>query len=120
MRHRRAAVRAEWTHAAIEGGTNSYTRYDGLGDLRQAIAQKMQDYNGIRADPETDIVVSGGSTGAFYCACLALLDPGDEVIIFEPFYGYHINTLLAVEAVPVYVRLHPPTWRFRSKIWIGP
>jgi aminotransferase len=97
---------------AIEAGINSYTRFDGLAELRTAIARKMHDYNKIEADPETEIVVSGGSTGSFYCACLALLDPGDEVIVFEPYYGYHINTLLAAEAVPAYVRLSPPDWTF--------
>lgn len=97
---------------AIDKGVNSYTRFDGLAELRRAIAGKMREYNGIIADPETEITVSGGSTGAFYCACLALLDPGDEVIIFEPYYGYHVNTLQAVDAVPTYVTMHPPDWRF--------
>lgn len=102
----------EAAHLGIENGTNSYTRFDGLGQLREAIARKIAHYNGIKADPETDIVVSAGSTGAFYCACLALLDPGDEVILFEPYYGYHLNTLRAVEAVPRYVTLQPPDWSF--------
>jgi aminotransferase len=106
-----ASVRRE-AQAAIDNGINSYTRFDGLPVLRQAIARKMRDYNGISADPETQITVSGGSTGAFYCACLALLNPGDEVVLFEPYYGYHVNTLLAVEAVPVYVTMQAPDWRF--------
>lgn len=97
---------------AIDAGVNSYTRYDGLKELRGAIAEKMRDYNGITADPETEIVVSAGSTGAFYCACLALLNPGDEVILFEPYYGYHVNTILAAEAVPAYVSMKPPDWTF--------
>ncbi|MBI4331840.1 MAG: pyridoxal phosphate-dependent aminotransferase [Chloroflexi bacterium] len=97
---------------AIDQGVNSYTRFDGLAELREAIAQKMHDYNGIKADPETEITVSAGSTGSFYCACLALLNPGDEVILFEPYYGYHINTLLAVEAIPAYVTMRPPDWTF--------
>jgi aminotransferase len=97
---------------AVEDGVNSYTRYDGLAELRGAIAQKMKSYNGIAADPENEIVVSSGSTGAFYCACLALLNPGDEVILFEPYYGYHVNTLLSLEARPIYVRLQPPEWSF--------
>jgi aminotransferase len=105
------AVR-EAARAAIDYGPNSYTRYDGLAELRRAIAQKMASYNGISIDPENGIVVSAGSTGAFYCACLALLNPGDEVVIFEPYYGYHINTLLAVQAVPQYVALHAPDWTF--------
>jgi len=100
---------------AIDAGINSYTRFDGLAELRAAISRKMSYYNKIEADPETEIVVSGGSTGSFYCACLALLDPGDEVVIFEPYYGYHINTLVAAEAVPVYVRLEPPDWAFDPK-----
>ncbi|HLB05718.1 MAG TPA: pyridoxal phosphate-dependent aminotransferase [Thermodesulfobacteriota bacterium] len=93
-------------------GFNSYTRFDGLAILREAIAKKMAEYNGMEVDPETEIIVSAGSTGAFYCACLALLNPGDEVILFEPYYGYHVNTLLAVEAVPAYVAMHPPEWTF--------
>ena len=100
---------------AIEAGINSYTRYDGLDELRQAIAQKMHEYNKITADPESEIIVSGGSTGAFFCACLALLNPGDEVIVFEPYYGYHINTILAAEAIPSYVRLNPPDWSFSEE-----
>jgi len=95
---------------AIAGGINHYTRYDGLPELRQSISNKMLHDNKISADPEKNIVVSGGSTGAFYCACLALLNPGDEVILFEPYYGYHVNTLLATNAVPVYAALEPPTW----------
>jgi aminotransferase len=102
----------EQAQRGIENGTNSYTRFDGLAQLREAIARKIFQHNGIQADPETEIVVSAGSTGAFYCACLALLDPGDEVILFEPYYGYHRNTLLAVEAVPRYVTLLPPDWSF--------
>lgn len=97
---------------AIDDGFNCYTRYDGLAELRKAIAQKMKKYNGIIADPETEITVSGGSTGAFYCACLALLDPGDEVILFEPYYGYHLNTLLAADVVPRYVKMHLPDLKF--------
>jgi len=97
---------------AIDHGFNSYTRFDGIPELREAIARKMCEYNGIKADPETEITVSAGSTGAFYCACLALLNPGDEVIVFEPYYGYHVNTLLAVEAVASYVTLQPPHWTF--------
>ena len=97
---------------ALLDGVNSYTRHDGLAVLREAIAAKMKQFNGITVDPECEVVVSGGSTGALYCACLALLDPEDEVIVFEPYYGYHINTLLAVDAVPTFVRMNPPDWSF--------
>lgn len=97
---------------AIDAGVNSYTRFDGLAELRQAIARKMRNYNRIEADPETEITVSAGSTGSFYCACLALLNPGDEVILFEPYYGYHVNTLWAAEAIPTYVTMKAPHWTF--------
>jgi aminotransferase len=97
---------------AMECGKNIYSRFDGLSELRQAIAKKLMQYNGIAADPETDVTVSAGATGAFHCACLALLNPGDQVILFEPYYQYHVNALLAVEAVPVRVKMRAPNWTF--------
>jgi aminotransferase len=97
---------------AIDRGINTYTRYDGLPELRQAIADKQRRFTGMSLDPEREIIVSAGATGALYCACLALLNPGDEVIVFEPFYGYHISTLVATQAVPVYIRMMPPDWSF--------
>ena len=105
----------EGAKQAIDGGINSYTRADGLAELRHAIAAKMRRFNGIECDPETEVMVSAGSTGSFYAACLALLNPGDEVILFEPYYGYHLNTLLAVEAVPRYVTLQSPEWNFHPE-----
>ena len=97
---------------AMECGKNVYSRFDGLPELRQAIAKKLAQYNGIAADPDTDVTVSAGATGSFHCACLALLNPGDEVVLLEPYYQYHISALLAVEAVPVMVKMQPPDWTF--------
>lgn len=97
---------------AVRSRQNSYTRLDGVAQLRRAIARKMSEYNHVEADPEREIVVTAGSTGAFYSTCTALLDPGDEVIVFEPYYGYHVNTLLALDVLPVYVTMHPPRWIF--------
>jgi aminotransferase len=97
---------------AIDGGINSYTRAEGLAPIREAIAQKMLRFNGIQCDPETEVIVHSGSTGAFYASCLALLNPGDEVILFEPYYGYHLNTLVAAEAVPAFITLRAPDWTF--------
>ncbi len=95
---------------AMAQGKNVYSRFDGLPELRQSIAKKLAQYNGIAADPETDVTVSAGATGSFHCACLALLNPGDEVILFEPYYQYHVSALLAVEAVPVMVKMRAPDW----------
>lgn len=95
---------------AMEQGQNIYSRFDGITELRHALAAKLLRVNGVRADPETDITVSAGATGAFHAACLALLNPGDEVILFEPYYQYHISALRAVEAVPVIVKMQAPDW----------
>ena len=99
-------------HGAIDHGRNQYTRLDGIAELRRAIARKMQRYNQLGCDPETEIVVTAGSTGGFYTAGLALLDPGDEVILFEPYYGYHLHTLELLGCKPVFVTLNPPDWSF--------
>jgi aminotransferase len=65
-------------------------------------------------DPDGQVVVSCGATGAFYAACLALLDEGDEVLVFEPYYGYHIVTMASLGIKPVYVTLEPPEWEFAA------
>jgi aminotransferase len=100
--------------AAIGEGINTYTHYAGLPQLREAIAFKQKRFSDLSFDPECEIIVSAGATGALYCAFQALLNPGDEVIVFEPFYGYHISTLQAAEAVPVYLPLHLPEWSFSA------
>lgn len=97
---------------AMDDGYNIYTRYDGLEPLRRAVAEKQKRFTGLDVDPECEVVVSNGATGAFYSACMALLNPGDEVILFEPYYGYHVNTLLALQAVPVFAQLRAPDWDF--------
>lgn len=98
---------------AMDQGINTYTRYDGLKTLREAIAGKQSKFYDMDVDPNKEIVVSAGSTGALFCACFALLDPGDEVILFEPYYGYHLSTLIATQVTPVYVPTNPPDWSFR-------
>lgn len=100
---------------AMASGKNTYSRFDGLHELRAALALKLSRDNEIQADPETEITVSAGATGAFHATCLALLNPGDEVILFEPFYQYHVSALLAVEAVPVVVALVAPDWTLMAE-----
>ena len=95
---------------AMKGGQNIYTRCDGNDRLRAAIAQKqLRDY-GLRYDPDREVMVTCGATAGLHVAAMALLDPGDEVILFEPFYGYHVNTLKVLGAVPVIVPLAEPDW----------
>lgn len=98
---------------AIEAGANIYSRFDGAEELRGALGRKMKAHNRIDYDPEGEIVVTVGATGAFYVAALALLDPGDEVVLFEPYYGYHVNTLVSLEVEPVFVHTDAPDWSFR-------
>jgi aminotransferase len=95
---------------AIRDGYNIYTRADGVAVLRQAIAEKFEHYNGLVVDPEKEVMVASGATGAIGSACYALFDPGDQVILFEPFYGYHVNTLVSMRVEPVPVPMETGTW----------
>lgn len=97
---------------ALSKAINQYTRYDGLEELRQEISKKAVSFNRIENNPDTNITVTCGATGALYSACTALLSQGDEVMLFQPFYGYHEYTLQALGLVPVYVNLTPPEWSF--------
>ena len=100
----------EGAYAAMNEGINIYTPTEGLPRLRQAIADKMKRFYDVEITSE-QVLVSDGATGAFYTACMALLNPLDEVILFEPYYGYHRSTLTSLGAVPTFVRLEAPEWK---------
>src|ERR1700679_837723 len=104
-------VVAEGAIAAIRAGLNIYTRLDGIARLRAAIATKVERTLGIPVDPEREVLVTSGATGAFHAAAMALLNPSDEVLVFEPFYGYHVSTLKSLRVVPVLVALDAADWR---------
>jgi aminotransferase len=96
--------------AAIVAGHNIYTRLDGITRLRTAIADKqLRDY-GLRYDAENEVMVACGATAGLHAAAMALLNPGDEVLLFEPFYGYHVSTLKSMRVKPVLVPLAEPDW----------
>lgn len=97
---------------AINAGFNSYSRCDGADELRRAIAEKSRRHNDIQCDPDKEVVVSCGATGAFHVAALALLSPGDEVIVFEPYYEYHVNLLKVMGVKSVFVKMTPPDWSY--------
>ena len=101
---------AEAAIEAIRDGFNIYTRLDGIARLRNAIAARLRADRDLTVDPDREILVTSGATGAFYAAAMALLNPGDEVILFEPFYGYHANTLTSLRMKPVIVPLAAPDW----------
>ena len=95
---------------AIRDGHNIYVRLDGIAALRDAIAQKLASFNGIEADPNANVLVTSGATGALHAALMATLNPGDECIVFEPFYGYHTASLNSQRVKPIIVPLAPPDW----------
>ncbi len=96
---------------AIRAGRSLYAKYEGIDELRPLIAKKMASFNELPCDPDKEIAVTVGSSGAFAAAALALTDPGDEAILFEPYYGYHVNTLKVAGVEPKLVTMRPPDWR---------
>ncbi len=100
---------------AIRGDFNQYAITWGAPSLRQAIAEKFAWYNGITIDPEREITVCCGSTEAMISSLMAIVNPGEEVIAFEPFYeNYGPDTILC-DAKPRFVTLHEPDWHFDEK-----
>ncbi|WP_322821608.1 aminotransferase class I/II-fold pyridoxal phosphate-dependent enzyme [Chloroflexus sp.] len=111
----------EWVkQAAIEAITadaNQYAPYIGVPRLREAIAATWQAQGWRTVDPVTEVTVTSGATEALFGAVQALVNPGDEVILFEPFYDAYLPDVTMAGGVPRFVRLHPPgdghaTWWF--------
>ncbi|WP_129626251.1 methionine aminotransferase [Candidatus Oscillochloris fontis] len=93
---------------AIDADLNQYAPYLGLPRLREAIAATWQ-ANGWRAvDPHHEVTITSGATEALFAATQALINPGDEVIIFEPFYDAYVPDVVMAGGVPRYVRMRPP------------
>jgi len=104
-----AAVRA------IRSEINQYAITWGAPNLRQAIAEKFAWYNGVVIDPEKEITVCCGSTEAMISSLMAIVNSGEEVIVFEPFYeNYGPDTILC-DAKPRFITLHEPDWHFDEK-----
>jgi aspartate/methionine/tyrosine aminotransferase len=90
---------------AIRDDVNQYAITWGAKRLREALARKYQDWYGMEVDPETDIVITCGATEAMAAALMAIVDPGDEVVIFEPYYENYGPDAILCDARPVYVPL---------------
>ncbi len=97
---------------AIHGGCNQYAITFGEADLRQAIVDKACQYNRISYNPDTEVTVTCGATEAMIATLNALVNPGDEIIIFEPFYENYGPDAILSGAKPRYVALRPPHWTF--------
>jgi len=97
---------------AIDADINQYAITWGAKPFRDAIAQKFERTYRMAVDPETQLCVTCGSTEAMMSAALALIDPGDEVVVFEPFYENYGPDAILSGATPRYVALHEPDWHF--------
>jgi aspartate/methionine/tyrosine aminotransferase len=97
---------------ALFADVNQYAITWGAKRFRDAIATKTAQYLGIEIDPEREITVTCGSTEGMIATMLAIIDPGDEVIIFEPFYENYGPDVILSGATPRYVTLTPPDWTF--------
>ncbi len=102
----------EAARAAVARDLNQYPITWGELELREAIAAQYARRYGMPVDPERDVCVTCGSTEAMIASMLGLLDPGDEVVIFEPFYENYGPDAILSQAVPRFVALRPPDWTF--------
>jgi N-succinyldiaminopimelate aminotransferase len=93
---------------ALRGGANQYAQSPGTPSLRRAIAAHAARFHGHQVDPDTMVTVTSGATEALLATILALVDPGDEVVLFEPLYDSYLANVRMAGAVPRFVRLRPP------------
>ena len=103
---------AQLVQAVQAGQYNQYAPGPGTLSLRQAIASHAARFYDLEIDPAKGVVVTSGATEGIFSAILGLVDPGDEVIVIEPFYDSYVPDILMANAIPVCVPLHPPTWTF--------
>jgi aspartate/methionine/tyrosine aminotransferase len=97
---------------AIADDINQYAITWGARDFREAIARKTKWYLGLEIDPETEITVTCGSTEGMIAAMMATVDPGEEVIVFEPFYENYAPDAILSDARPRHIPLRAPDWTF--------
>lgn len=91
--------------------SNQYPPMLGVPELRQAVAAHNRRFYGLECDWRTEVMVTSGATEALAAAILALIEPGDEAVVFEPLYDSYLPMLRRAGAVPRLVRLEPPDWR---------
>jgi N-succinyldiaminopimelate aminotransferase len=96
--------------AARSGKHNQYAFGPGTPSLRQAVADHAGRFYNLDINPANGVIVTSGATEGIFSAILGLVDPGDEVIVIEPFYDSYVPNIIMANAVPVYVPLHPPSW----------
>lgn len=100
----------------VMNGNNQYPPMAGLPELRQAVAAHYNRTQGLDLDWKTEVTVTSGATEALAAAFLALVEPGDEVIVFQPVYDAYLPLIRRAGGVPKLVRLSPPHWRFNREM----
>src|SRR5438128_1782272 len=107
-----ADVIMQMIQALQSGQHNQYAPGPGTASLRKAIADHAARFYHLNIDPASGVIVTAGATEGIFSAILGLVDPGDEVIVIEPYYDSYVPNIIMANAVPVYVPLHLPTWTF--------
>jgi N-succinyldiaminopimelate aminotransferase len=97
--------------AAIRDGRNQYAPMPGVPELQRAVADHQRRFHGLDHDPAAEVTVHAGATEALCSTLAALLDPGDEAVVFEPFYDAYLPGIALAQAVPRVVPLEPPEFR---------
>ncbi|HEV2574668.1 MAG TPA: aminotransferase [Beijerinckiaceae bacterium] len=95
---------------AVLNGYNQYPPMMGLPELRQAIAAHYGRFQGLELDPMTEVMVTSGATEALAGALMAVIEPGDEVVLFQPMYDAYLPLVQRAGGVPKFVNLRPPAW----------
>ncbi|MBB4019688.1 aspartate/methionine/tyrosine aminotransferase [Chelatococcus caeni] len=109
-----ADVRARAADAVVNGW-NQYPPMLGLPELRQAVADHYQHHQGLALDAESEVMITSGATEAIAGALLALIEPGDEVVLFQPMYDAYLPLVRRAGGVPRFVTLKPPHWRLSEE-----
>ncbi|MFT9090025.1 MAG: aminotransferase class I/II-fold pyridoxal phosphate-dependent enzyme, partial [Gluconacetobacter sp.] len=94
--------------AALRDGRNQYPPLTGVPELREAVARANARFYDLAIDPAREVIVTSGATEALAASLMALLDPGDEVVVLEPLYDTYVPMIRALGAIPRPVRLTPP------------
>lgn len=101
---------------AVVDGYNQYPSMMGIPELRQAIATHYAHWHGLNLDPMTEVMVTSGGTEALTSSLLAVIEPGDEVVLFQPMYDSYLPIIRQAGGIPRLVRLQPPGWRLNEEI----
>src|SRR5215203_555599 len=100
---------------AVVDGWNQYPSMMGIPELRQAISAHYRHWQGLTLDPDSEIMVTSGATEALAGALLAVIEPGDEVVLFQPLYDAYLPLVRRAGGVPRFVSLQPPEFRLTEE-----